>query len=147
MKTYVTDCIGDNKSETLLEKKSSVIKIFTNCILYTSVFVFLNRDKQTKPISEAKIMSAPPQKFVQDHNGVRKLNPAYKQFMDAQTRAQQAAGTAPATNFIIPQMSNAIQALPVVATKEEVEKHLGPNTKIADTVNATEEMIDRKSVV
>lgn len=86
-------------------------------------------------------MSAPPQKFIQDHNGVRKLNPAYKQFMDAQNRAQQASGQAPATNFVIPQMTNAIQALPVVATKEEVAKHLGPNTKIAETVNATEEML------
>src|SRR3989338_10568806 len=61
--------------------------------------------------------------------------------MDAQTRAQQASGQAPVANFVIPQMSNAIQALPVVATKEEVAKHLGPNTKIADTVNATEEMM------
>ena len=78
---------------------------------------------------------AAPEKFNKDANGVRRVNPAFKQWQASQGQPVSAA----------PVPLNASTALPVVSSIDEQQQHL-KGSKAADSVSASAEMMQDEDI-
>ena len=84
-------------------------------------------------VPNSAVSNAAPEKFIKDpSSGVRKMNPAWKAWNDAQQVPAASAA---------PQMTNAATALPVVACIADQQRHL-PGAQVAESVSASAEMLN-----